>query len=413
MRISSAQYFQLNVTQMNDQQAQLAQLYQQIASGVSLQTAADNPVGAAQAVQLSMTSATLSQYATNQTTALASLQAEDQALQNVSGVLTSAQTLLVRAGDGSLSDSNRAALATQLQGYRDQLLTLANTNDGAGTYLFAGTNNSAPPFKAAPNGSVAYVGDTGTRDVQIADSSTVSQSDTGAAVFMSVPAIGSTPVPSAGAANAGTATIGTVTVTNPAAATNGHQFAITFGGTPAAPTYTVTDNSVSPPSTTPAQAYSAGSAISLGNGMTVTVSGTPAVGDTFAVDPAPQASGGADIFSTLDAMISALNKPVTGNPVASAALTNALMTGSTKLGNTMRNVTTIQASVGGREQEVKAMQAVNQSAALQTSSNLSDLTSTNMVTTISQYLQVQNALTGAQKAYVQLQNMSLFQYINP
>ncbi|MCA8244778.1 flagellar hook-associated protein FlgL [Burkholderia sp. AU32262] len=413
MRISSAQYFQLNVTQMNDQQAQLAQLYQQIASGVSLQTAADNPVGAAQAVQLSMTSATLSQYATNQTTALASLQAEDQALQNVSGVLTSAQTLLVRAGDGSLSDSNRAALATQLQGYRDQLLTLANTNDGAGTYLFAGTNNSAPPFKAAPNGSVAYVGDTGTRDVQIADSSTVSQSDTGAAVFMSVPAIGSTPVPSAGAANAGTATIGTVAVTNPAAATNGHQFAITFGGTPAAPTYTVTDNSVSPPSTTPAQAYSAGSAISLGNGMTVTVSGTPAVGDTFAVDPAPQASGGADIFSTLDAMISALNKPVTGNPVASAALTNALMTGSTKLGNTMRNVTTIQASVGGREQEVKAMQAVNQSAALQTSSNLSDLTSTNMVTTISQYLQVQNALTGAQKAYVQLQNMSLFQYINP
>ncbi|KWZ36233.1 flagellar hook-associated protein FlgL [Burkholderia anthina] len=413
MRISSAQYFQLNVTQMNDQQAQLAQLYQQIASGVSLQTAADNPVGAAQAVQLSMTSATLSQYATNQTTALASLQAEDQALQNVSGVLTSAQTLLVRAGDGSLSDSNRAALATQLQGYRDQLLTLANTNDGAGTYLFAGTNNSAPPFKAAPNGSVAYVGDTGTRDVQIADSSTVSQSDTGAAVFMSVPAIGSTPVPSAGAANTGTATIGTVTVTNPAAATNGHQFAITFGGTPAAPTYTVTDNSVSPPSTTPAQAYSAGSAISLGNGMTVTVSGTPAVGDTFAVDPAPQASGGADIFSTLDAMISALNKPVTGNPVASAALTNALMTGSTKLGNTMRNVTTIQASVGGREQEVKAMQAVNQSAALQTSSNLSDLTSTNMVTTISQYLQVQNALTGAQKAYVQLQNMSLFQYINP
>ncbi|KWH60894.1 flagellar hook-associated protein FlgL [Burkholderia anthina] len=413
MRISSAQYFQLNVTQMNDQQAQLAQLYQQIASGVSLQTAADNPVGAAQAVQLSMTSATLSQYATNQTTALASLQAEDQALQNVSGVLTSAQTLLVRAGDGSLSDSNRAALATQLQGYRDQLLTLANTNDGAGTYLFAGTNNSAPPFKAAPNGSVAYVGDTGTRDVQIADSSTVSQSDTGAAVFMSVPAIGSTPVPSAGAANAGTATIGTVTVTNPAAATNGHQFAITFGGTPAAPTYTVTDNSVSPPSTTPAQAYSAGSAISLGNGMTVAVSGSPAVGDTFAVDPAPQASGGADIFSTLDAMISALNKPVTGNPVASAALTNALMTGSTKLGNTMRNVTTIQASVGGREQEVKAMQAVNQSAALQTSSNLSDLTSTNMVTTISQYLQVQNALTGAQKAYVQLQNMSLFQYINP
>ncbi|MCR4469181.1 flagellar hook-associated protein FlgL [Burkholderia sp. SCN-KJ] len=413
MRISSAQFFQLNVSQMNDQQAQLAQLYQQISSGVSLQTPADNPVGAAQAVQLSMTSATLSQYATNQTTALASLQAEDQALQSVSSVLTSVQTLVVRAGDGSLADSDRSALATQLQGYRDQLMTLANSNDGAGNYLFAGLNNSSAPFTSSPNGSVSYVGDSGTRDVQIADSSSVSQGDTGSAVFMSVPSLGSAPVPSAGAGNLGTGTITAVTVTNPAAATNGHQFSITFGGTAAAPTYTVTDNSAKPPTTTPAQAYTAGSSIALGGGMTVAVSGTPTAGDTFAVTPGPQATGGADVFSTLDSMIAALKTPVTGNAVAGASLSNALMTGSIKLGNTMRNVTTIQASVGGREQEVKAMQAVNQTASLQTTSNLTDLTSTNMVTTISQYLQVQNALTGAQKAYVQLQNLSLFQYINP
>ena len=39
------------------------------------------------------------------------------------------------------------------------------------------------------------------------------------------------------------------------------------------------------------------------------------------------------------------------------------------------------------------MQAVNQTASLQVTSNLSDLTSTNMVTTISQFLQMQNALT--------------------
>ncbi|MDN7798785.1 flagellar hook-associated protein FlgL [Burkholderia vietnamiensis] len=413
MRISSAQFFQLNVSQMNDQQAQLSQLYQQIASGVSLQTPADNPVGAAQAVQLSMTSATLSQYTANQSTALASLQAEDQTLQSVSTVLTGVQTLTVRAGDGSLADSDRAALATQLQGYRDQLMTLANTNDGAGTYLFAGVNNSSAPFTSSPNGTVSYVGDSGTRQVQIGDSSSVAQGDTGAAVFMSVQSLGSDPVPAADAANTGTGRITAVTVTSPSAATNGHHFAITFGGTPAAPTYTVTDSSAKPPTTTPAQAYTAGASIALGGGMTVSVSGTPSAGDSFSVTPGPQATGGADIFSTLDSMIAALKTPVTGNPVAAAALSNAMMTGSIKVGNTMRNVTTIQASVGGREQEVKAMQAVTQTASLQTTSNLTDLTGTNMVTTISQYLQVQNALTGAQKAYVQLQNLSLFQYVNP
>ncbi|KUY75352.1 flagellar hook-associated protein FlgL [Burkholderia sp. AW33-5] len=412
MRISTTQFYQLNVGQMNDQQAQLAQLYQQISSGVSLTTPADNPVGAAQAVQLSMTSATLSQYAANQSTALASLQAEDQTLQNVGTVLGSIQSVIVRAGDGSLADSDRAALATQLEGYRDQLMSLANATDGAGNYLFAGFKNAAAPFTKNAAGGISYVGDTGTRTVQIDDSRSVPQGDSGLAVFMSVQALGSSPVQAAGASNTGTATIGNVTVTDPAAATNGHQFTITFGGTAAAPTYTVTDNTASPPTTTPAQAYTSGTAIALGSGMKVAVSGTPAVNDTFSVTPAPQASG-VDVFSTLDSMITALKTPVTGNQTASAALSNAMGTAATKINNTMRNVTTVLASVGGREQEVKAMQVVNQTAALQTTSNLSDLTSTNMVTTISQYLQVQNALSGAQKAYAQLQNMSLFQYINP
>ncbi|WP_175910540.1 flagellar hook-associated protein FlgL [Burkholderia sp. BCC1640] len=412
MRISTTQFYQLNVGQMNDQQAQLAQLYQQISSGVSLTTPADNPVGAAQAVQLSMTSATLSQYAANQSTALASLQAEDQTLQNVGTVLGSIQSVIVRAGDGSLADSDRAALATQLEGYRDQLMSLANATDGAGNYLFAGFKNAAAPFTKNAAGGISYVGDTGTRTVQIDDSRSVPQGDSGLAVFMSVQALGSSPVQAAGASNTGTATIGNVTVTDPAAATNGHQFTITFGGTAAAPTYTVTDNTASPPTTTPAQAYTSGTAIALGSGMKVAVSGTPAVNDTFSVTPAPQASG-VDVFSTLDSMITALKTPVTGNQTASAALSNTMGTAATKINNSMRNVTTVLASVGGREQEVKAMQAVNQTAALQTTSNLSDLTSTNMVTTISQYLQVQNALSGAQKAYAQLQNMSLFQYINP
>ena len=51
MRISSSQYFSMNVETMSNQQAQLSQIYQQISSGTSLSTAADNPLGAAQAVQ--------------------------------------------------------------------------------------------------------------------------------------------------------------------------------------------------------------------------------------------------------------------------------------------------------------------------------------------------------------------------
>jgi flagellar hook-associated protein 3 FlgL len=87
-------------------------------------------------------------------------------------------------------------------------------------------------------------------------------------------------------------------------------------------------------------------------------------------------------------------------------------TGLTQLANTMSNVTAVQASVGGREQEVKALQTVTETNSLQTQSNLSDLTSTDMVTTISKYTMQQAALQASQQAFVQVQNMSLFQYIN-
>jgi flagellar hook-associated protein 3 FlgL len=86
-------------------------------------------------------------------------------------------------------------------------------------------------------------------------------------------------------------------------------------------------------------------------------------------------------------------------------------TGLTQLANTMSNVTAVQASVGGREQEVKALQTVTETNSLQTQSNLSDLTSTDMVTTISKYTMEQAALQASQQAFAKVQNMSLFQYI--
>jgi flagellar hook-associated protein 3 FlgL len=62
---------------------------------------------------------------------------------------------------------------------------------------------------------------------------------------------------------------------------------------------------------------------------------------------------------------------------------------------------------------VKALQAVTSTNSLQTTSNLSDLTSTDMTAAISQYEQISNALSASQKSFAATQNLSLFQYINP
>src|SRR5271168_4269885 len=104
MRISTSQYLSMNVQSMDSQQSELSNLYAEISSGQAITTPADNPLGAAQAVQLSMQGATLSQYSTNQNSALTQLGSEDTTLSNVVQTLQSVNTSLETAGDPTEND---------------------------------------------------------------------------------------------------------------------------------------------------------------------------------------------------------------------------------------------------------------------------------------------------------------------
>ncbi|MFP3586136.1 flagellar hook-associated protein FlgL [Paraburkholderia sp. SIMBA_055] len=407
MRISSTQYFTMNVATMSDQQAQLSQLYAQISSGVSLSTPSDNPLGAAQAVQLSSTATTLAQYTSNQNTALASLQLESTTLGSVTDVLQKVHTLVLNAGDGALNNGDRGSIATELQSLRSQLMTLANATDPQGNYLFAGYQSSAQPYNTNSAGVVTYSGDTGIPAVQITDSHLVQTSDNGISIFGSVAPIGTSSVPAGAAGNTGTGVIGTVSLNNPTDPTNNNTYSINFSSST---TYTVsqTDPATGAVTTSGPQAFTAGSAITLG-GQSVTISGAPNAGDSFSVTPATQ--GSMDVFANLSQLISTLQSPISGG-ASTASYQSALVTSMTQLENTINNVVTATATVGGRSQEVQALQKVTQNNTLQTASNLSDLTQTDMIKTVGKYTLAQNALQAAQQAFVKIQNLSLFQYLN-
>ncbi|MGA7779723.1 MAG: flagellar hook-associated protein FlgL [Paraburkholderia sp.] len=415
MRISTSEFLSMNVQTMDNQQSQLSQYYAEISSGTSLTTPSDNPLGAAQAVQLSMQGATLSQYSTNQSSALTQLQAEDSTLSTVTSTLQSMNTELLQAGDATLSDGDRSSIAAKLQALSTSLMTAANTKSPSGDYLFGGFQVASQPFTQNSAGAVVYNGDSGVSSTQISDTTSVATGDSGASVFLSVSPETASTVAYAASANSGTAVAGAVSTTNSSAAANGDTYGITFSVTGGVTTYTVSDTNSSGTTTSAAQPYTAGSAITLGtSGQSVSISGTPANGDSFTVQPAtqvPAAQGGTNIFTTIQNMITALQAPA-DTPASAAALQNTLNTGMTQLANTLSNVTTVQADVGGRENEITAMQTVNQNQSLQNTNSLADLTSTNMAATISKYTQTQYSLQASEQAFVQVQQMSLFQYLN-
>ncbi|KAF0860469.1 flagellar hook-associated protein FlgL [Mixta calida B021323] len=159
---------------------------EQLSTGKRVVNPSDDPLAAAQAVVLSQAQAENSQYKLARNFASQSVSLEESTLQNVTLAVQSAQSAVISAGNGALSDDDRASYATQLEGIRSQLLNLANSTDGNGRYIFAGYKSDSAPFTEDANGSIVYNGGTDAITQKVDASRTMTTSHTGAQVFMSL-----------------------------------------------------------------------------------------------------------------------------------------------------------------------------------------------------------------------------------
>lgn len=83
MRISTNSMFESAAARINDQQAGLSKIQQQISSSQSILTPADDPIGAAKVLNLSQGQAMNTQYDENRISAKASLSQQEGVLQGV------------------------------------------------------------------------------------------------------------------------------------------------------------------------------------------------------------------------------------------------------------------------------------------------------------------------------------------
>ncbi|MFM0317319.1 flagellar hook-basal body complex protein [Paraburkholderia nemoris] len=95
-----------------------------------------------------------------------------------------------------------------------------------------------------------------------------------------------TPAVTSALATSGLTTTG-ATITNTASGTNNDTYTVNFNAAATPPTYTVTDSTLG--TTSAAVTYTAGTAIQLGNGQTITFTGTPLTGDSYTIKPTPVA----------------------------------------------------------------------------------------------------------------------------
>ena len=158
---------------------------QQMSTGRSVNNLSDNPAAAAALVNNNALSSENDQFLSNVSDVQGKLQAADSALSNATSVLTTAITVGAEGANGTMSASDRQALAQQVIGLQQQMLGLANTAY-QGVYVFAGTNVTSPPFVAnagAPSG-VQYNGNSGVTSVQVGEGQSVQSNIPGNQLFL-------------------------------------------------------------------------------------------------------------------------------------------------------------------------------------------------------------------------------------
>jgi flagellar hook-associated protein 3 FlgL len=147
---------------------------EQISTGQSVNQLSDNPSAAAQVVLNHIQTSQDTQYLTNITALQSQGQTIDSTLNSAVAAVNQAIGLGVEGANGTLSNSDRQDIATQLVGIRNQVLGLANTTY-QGNYVFAGTATSTQPFALDPTqpDGVKYSGNSGVNSAQISPSQTI------------------------------------------------------------------------------------------------------------------------------------------------------------------------------------------------------------------------------------------------
>jgi flagellar hook-associated protein 3 FlgL len=172
----------LNATTANEQT-----FTTELSTGVKVNSISDDPTAYAQNVLLTAQLNADDTFSQTAASTQSLLQVGDTALGSVASEITQAISLATEGSNGTSDSSNLTAIAAELSGIRDQVLSLANSSY-LGNYIFSGSLSSTPPFALDTSTSpatVTYQGDSDVGYVQTPNGHTIQTNVPGNQIFTS------------------------------------------------------------------------------------------------------------------------------------------------------------------------------------------------------------------------------------
>lgn len=166
-RVSSNYVAQASINGVLSARSQMVEMYEKISSGRNISKASDDPVQSARILDLQRQVSDIEQASRYAVIAKNDLSVEEAVLAQSHDVQLRARALMMQGANGSSSVADRKVIANEVDQLLEQMLSISNSKNPDGAYIFSGYLGDVQAFTATRNGqnqitSVAYGGDNNT-----------------------------------------------------------------------------------------------------------------------------------------------------------------------------------------------------------------------------------------------------------
>lgn len=396
MRISTSQIFDQNLTAILNQQTELAKTQNQISTGKRILNPSDDPSGSVQILNFQRELSLTNQYLDNAVIAGNKLERQESTLDSATNLIQRLRELAVQGLNDSNSQSDRQAIATEIREINEQLLSLANTKDANGDYLFAGYATGTQPYRSIFD---TYQGDEGQRNLKVGEGVLIETNDPANRLFeapLTATRISSTLDPASAV---------TVSITGDSGVLD--PFSLTVSGYIAGPPEQLT---VSNGTDTANFAYTSGEAVDLSTlnpnfpSLELVITGTPDPAEVITIERQPGTIQ--TVFQTINDFAAALEANQVGpanTPNNGDFLTN--------IDAVLSNILDGRAKVGGRLNSIDQQKEINETLAFMLEKDLSSIKDLDYAEAISRLSRQSLSLQAAQQSFAQVKDLTLFNFL--
>ena len=395
MRVTTNMIYDCGVASIQSLWSKSLHTQQEVSTGRRVLTPADDPIAAARALDVNQSRSVNAQYRVNLGYSTDALKLVENKLVGMEDIYQYMRVNAIAAGDGIYTQDQLDILALDMRSQFDSLLSLSNTRDASGDYLFSGYRADVQPFQGS-FGDVTYEGDQGSRTMQVSSSRFMPVSFPGSQLLDNTrPTEGAARVFAGNGNSSGVSATVSFNPAQPAAGDIGRRYDVSYDGT----NYNVVE--YVPGNAAPTPVGSFPGPVINSNGIELTVTGTPVAGDSFEIFVASK-----NVFENLALFVDSLEHPGSSGVISGVSF--ALENIDFALDASLR----VRAQIGSQLVEVEQLENLGEEMDGQYASTLSRLQDCDYAEAYSRLTQLQTNLEAAQLSFMKVSGLSLFNYLS-